>query len=88
MAASLESVEVVSGDVRMVNGKPTRFVDAEEFIAAAEKAFARVGPAIDRRVKELNGYRDTLAQRVETALDHPSRKTPETGCARCVGRAT
>jgi len=67
----------ISGDVRMVNGKPTRFVDAEEFIAAAEKAFARVGPAIDRRVKELNGYRDTLAQRVEAALDHPARKTPE-----------
>ena len=67
----------VSGNVRMVNGKPTRVVDAEEFITAAERAFARVGPAIDRRVKELDGYRDTLATRVATALDHPTRKTPE-----------
>jgi hypothetical protein len=67
----------ISGDVRMVNGKPTRVVDAEEFIAAAEKAFARVSPAIDRRIKELNGYRDTLATRVAAALDNPTRKTPE-----------
>ncbi len=64
-------------NVRMKNGRPTRVVDAEEFIAAAEQAFARVSPAIDRRVKELNGYRDTLAQRVAAALDHPARKTPE-----------
>jgi len=66
-----------TGDVRMKNGKPTRVVDAEEFIVAAEKAFARIGPAIDRRMKELNGYRDTLATRVATALDHPARKMPE-----------
>lgn len=65
------------GDVRMKNGKPTRVVDAEEFIVAAEKAFARVSPAIDRRLKELNGYRDALEGRVATALDHPARKTPE-----------
>ena len=64
-------------NVRMKNGKPTRVVDAEEFIAAAEKAYARVAPTIDRRVAELNGYRDTLATRVATALDHPARKTPE-----------
>ena len=67
----------VTGNVRMKNGKPTRYVDAEELVAAAEKAFARVTPAIDRRVKELNGYRDTLATRVAAALDHPERKTPE-----------
>lgn len=67
----------VTGNVRMVNGKPTRVVDAEEFIAAAERAFGRVGPAIDRRVRELDGYRTTLEQRVATALDHPARKTPE-----------
>ena len=28
-------------------------------------------------MKELNGYRDTLARRVAAALDHPARKTPE-----------
>jgi len=67
----------LSGDIRMVKGKPTRVVDAEEFITAAEKAFDRVAPTIDRRVTELNGYRDTLATRVATALDHPTRKTPE-----------
>jgi len=67
----------ITGDVRMKDGKPTRFVDAEEFVSAAEKAFARVGPAIDRRITELNGYRDTLATRVTAALDHPTRKTPE-----------
>lgn len=66
-----------SDNVRMKNGRPTRVVDAEEFIAAAEKAFARVSPAIDRRLKELEGYRDALATRVATALDHPARKTPE-----------
>jgi hypothetical protein len=67
----------LSGDIRMVKGKPTRVVDAEEFIAAAEKAFERVAPTIDRRVAELNGYQTTLATRVATALDHPARKTPE-----------
>lgn len=67
----------LSGDIRMVKGKPTRVVDAEEFITAAEKAFDRVAPTIDRRVAELNGYRDTLATRVATALDNPTRKTPE-----------
>ncbi|OCC24871.1 hypothetical protein MB02_05275 [Croceicoccus estronivorus] len=67
----------LSGDIRMVKGKPTRVVDAEEFITSAEKAFDRVAPTIDRRVTELNGYRDTLATRVATALDHPTRKTPE-----------
>lgn len=66
-----------SDNVRMKNGRPTRVVDAEEFITAAETAYNRVAPAIDRRVKELNGYRDTLATRVATALDHPMRKTPE-----------
>lgn len=66
-----------SGNVRMKNGKPTRVVDAEEFITAAERAFARVAPAVDRRLKELDGYRDTLATRVATSLDHPARKTPE-----------
>lgn len=66
-----------SDNVRMKNGKPTRVVDAEEFIVAAEQAFARVGPAIDRRLKELEGYRTTLEQRVATALDHPARKTAE-----------
>lgn len=66
-----------SDNVRMKNGKPTRVVDAEEFIVAAEQAFARVGPAIDRRVKELNGYRDALEGRVATTLDYPARKTPE-----------
>ena len=49
----------------------------EEFIAAAEKAYARVAPTIDRRLAELNGYRDTLANRVSVALDHAARKTPE-----------
>ncbi|EPR18286.1 hypothetical protein M527_13205 [Sphingobium indicum IP26] len=66
-----------SDNVRMRNGRPTRVVDADEFINAAEKAFDRVAPTIDRRVTELNGYRDTLASRVAAALDHPARKTPE-----------
>ncbi len=66
-----------SDNVRMKNGKPTRVVDAEDFIVAAEKAFDRVAPTIDRRVTELKGYRDTLATRVATSLDHPARKTPE-----------
>lgn len=67
----------VSSNVRMVGGKPTRVVDAAEFITAAEQALARVSPAVDRRMAELKGYRDTLAQRVATALDLPARKTPE-----------
>lgn len=66
-----------SDNVRMKNGRPTRVVDAEEFIAAAEQAYGRVAPAIDRRLRELDGYRNTLAQRVANAIDHPARKTPE-----------
>lgn len=64
-------------NVRMIRGRPTRVQDATEFIDAAEKAFARTAPAIDRRMRELRGYRDTLAARVASALDHPARKTAE-----------
>ncbi|MBS0254010.1 MAG: hypothetical protein JSS36_02070 [Proteobacteria bacterium] len=67
----------VTGNVRMVNGTPTRIVDAEEFIEAADRAFKRVAPAVDRRVSELTRYRDTLASRVASAIDAPSRRTPE-----------
>jgi hypothetical protein len=67
----------VTDNVRMVNGKPTRIIDAEAFIDAADAAFKRVAPAIDRRVTELKGYRDTLAGRVASALDAPARRTPE-----------
>jgi hypothetical protein len=67
----------VTDNVRMVNGTPRRIVDAEDFIAAAERALARTSPAIDRRLAELTGYRDALAKRVEAALDTPARKSPE-----------
>lgn len=67
----------ITGNVRMVNGKPTRIVNTEDFVAAAEQAFARTSPAVDRRMTELQGYRDALAKRVETALDAPARRTPE-----------
>lgn len=66
-----------SDNVRMIRGRPTRVQDATEFIDAAEKAFARTAPAIDRRMRELRGYRDTLATRVSAALDNPARKTAE-----------
>lgn len=64
-------------NVRMIRGRPTRVQDATEFIDAAEKAFVRTAPAIDRRMAELRGYRETLAKRVAAALDHPARKTAE-----------
>ncbi|KWV95943.1 hypothetical protein [Erythrobacter sp. AP23] len=67
----------MTDNVRMIDGTPTRVVDAEEFIKAAERAMDRIAPAIDRRVRELRGYRDKLASRVESALDHPHRRTPE-----------
>jgi hypothetical protein len=61
----------------MIRGRPTWVQDATEFIDAAERAFARTAPAIDRRMRELRGYRDTLAARVTSALDNPARKTAE-----------
>jgi hypothetical protein len=64
-------------NVRMIRGRPTRVQDATEFIDAAERAFARTAPAIDRRMRELRGYRDTLAARVASAIDNPARKTAE-----------
>ncbi|OYX52370.1 MAG: hypothetical protein B7Y97_01100 [Sphingomonas sp. 32-66-10] len=75
-AANGGGTEIV-GDIRMVNGRPTRVVNTEELIAAAERALDRVAPAVDRRVAELTRYRDTLAGRVATALDTPARRTPE-----------
>jgi hypothetical protein len=67
----------ITSNIRMVNGKPTRIVSTEEFVEAAEQAFARTSPVLDRRLAELQGYRDALAKRVETALDAPARRTPE-----------
>lgn len=67
----------VTDNVRMVRGKPTRIVDAEEFIDAADRAFQRIAPAVDRRVTELKGYRATLEGRVAAAIDNPSRKSAE-----------
>lgn len=64
-------------NVRMIRGMPTRVQDAAEFIDAAERAHTRLTPAIDRRMRELRGYRDQLAARVASALDHPARKTAE-----------
>lgn len=67
----------VTSNVRMIRGAPTRFQDATEFVAAADKAFARISPVVDRRMRELRGYRDQLSARVAAAIDHPARRTAE-----------
>lgn len=64
-------------DVRMVNGAPTLVVASEELIGAAREAWARIGPSIDRRMKELKGLHETLGKRVAEAIDNPARKTQE-----------
>ncbi|MGY3693371.1 hypothetical protein ACVIGA_003451 [Bradyrhizobium sp. USDA 3240] len=64
-------------DVRMVNGVPTLVVATDELVEAAQQAWARIGPSIDRRMKELKGLHQTLESRVAAAIDNPSRKTSE-----------
>jgi hypothetical protein len=66
-----------SKDLRMVDGTPTLVPNSKEFVASAEQAWARIAPAIDRRVKELTGIQTVLWKRVAEALDDPHRKTPE-----------
>jgi hypothetical protein len=47
------------------------------FIEAAHDAFKKIGPSVDRRVKELDGQRQVFEERVARALDEPSRKSTE-----------
>jgi hypothetical protein len=68
----------ISGDVRMLDGKPFRFHGREnEYVEAAGKAFEVASKNVDARLKELAGFRDGLAKRVAEALDHPARRTVE-----------
>jgi hypothetical protein len=64
-------------DIRLVNGTPTVHIDHEAFVTAAEQAFTRIAPQVDRRVRELEGIQETLSKRVASAIDDPTRKTPE-----------
>lgn len=68
----------ISGDVRMLDGKPVRFHGREnEYVEAAGKAFEVAAKTVDARVKALAGFRDGLAKRVAEALDNPARRTAE-----------
>jgi hypothetical protein len=53
----------------MVDGAPTLVANSKEFVASAEQAWARIAPAIDRRVKELTGIQTVLYKRVAEARD-------------------
>jgi hypothetical protein len=64
-------------DYRMKGGRPAILVQSEELMSAAQKAFERLTPTIDRRVKELQTLQKTLGSRVDEAIDDKSRRTPE-----------
>lgn len=61
----------------MVNETPAVRVDREAFFEAAEKAFTRIVPQVDRRLRELDGIKEALSKRVATAIDEAARRTPE-----------
>lgn len=68
----------ISGDVRMLDGKPVRFHGREnEYVEAASKAFEVAAKNVDARLKQLGGFRDGLAKHVAEALDNPARRTAE-----------
>jgi hypothetical protein len=72
-----KSVKEVQSTRRLVNGRPTEVAaTSKELANAAEAAWKRVAPIIDRRVKELTGTQTVLGNRVAEALDDPNRKTP------------
>jgi hypothetical protein len=48
----------------------------EQLAKAAEQATQRALATIDRRVKEIESYRQVLTATVNAAIDHPERKTP------------
>ncbi|MGH6678399.1 MAG: hypothetical protein ACREDL_05595, partial [Bradyrhizobium sp.] len=50
---------------------------SKELANAAEAAWKRIAPIIDRKVKELNGTITVISNRVAAAIDEPTRKTPE-----------
>jgi hypothetical protein len=62
---------------RLIDGRPMQVVVSDEYADAAQKAWDRLAPAIDRKVKQLQGTSTVLATRVDAALDHAPRKTPE-----------
>jgi hypothetical protein len=64
-------------NVDMINETQAFCVDRKAFVKAAEKAFTRIVPQVDRRVRELDGIKETLSKRVATAIDEPARRTPE-----------
>jgi hypothetical protein len=64
-------------DVRLLKGTPAVGVDHETFVNAAEQAYSRIAPQVERRVRELEGIKETLSELVASALDDPARKTPE-----------
>ena len=72
-----KSVKEVQSTRRLVNGRPTEVAaTSKELANAAEAAWKRVAPMIDRKVKELTGTQTVLANRVAEALDDPNRKSP------------
>ena len=72
-----KSVKEVQSARRLVNGRPMEVAaTSKELGNAAEAAWKRVAPAIDRNVLELTGTQTVLANRVAEALDEPHRKTP------------
>ena len=72
-----KSVKEVQSTRRLVDGRPTEVAaTSKELGNAAEAAWKRVAPMIDRKVKELTGTQSVLANRVAEALDDPIRKTP------------
>jgi hypothetical protein len=76
--ALLAKAAAITGDVRLVRGKPIRFTGREnEFAEAATQAFEAASTVVDRRLKELAGFREGLAKRVTDALDNPARRTAE-----------
>ena len=64
-------------EVRLVEGAQTLVVADDELVAAAKQAWSRIGPAIDRRMRELVGLHEVLEKRITSAVDEPKRMTPE-----------
>jgi hypothetical protein len=52
-------------------------VDSEELFKAAGRALEATTQKMQRRYEELGRCRASLAGRVDAALDHPARRTPE-----------
>lgn len=66
------------GDLRLTDGRLRSFPDqVEEFKEAVHRSFERVALTVDRRVKELDGYLDTLDKQVTHALTDPNGRSAE-----------